>query len=427
VIAEERAPQRLITRAFVDPTVEAAYLDESAVRVRRASRILSLLALGIYTLIEIVELLDPSRPARWLGGLPNVQTLIVIRGAVSLPLLALVVASSWAPAGMFRKLWRLATCVCVAALTVVPAASWIFMPAPEGIDVGLASLSLLSALIAGCLVLPIGFVHALGVIGAFILAYVRLGSRVPAGAALFWVSFGAAMAAFSAWVVEANDRRAFLQRRTIARERARSEALLRNILPEPIAERLKADPSTIADRFASVTILFADIVGFTDLSARLEPAEIVVMLNRLFTAFDDLAEHHGLEKIKTIGDAYMVAAGLPAPREDHASAIADMALAMRDAVARVAGETGHPLAVRIGIHTGPVVAGVIGKRKFAYDLWGDAVNTASRMESHGLPGEIQLSEATRASLGARFTCEARGTISVKGKGDLPTWLLRGRA
>ena len=259
--------------------------------------------------------------------------------------------------------------------------------------------------------------------GAFPLAAVHpgfLGSGgvVPAAA----VVAGAA----GSYQAERDRRRLFLERRQLAAERAKSETLLLNVLPAEIAERLKSDPSHIADGFAEVTILFADIVGFTDLSARLSPAEVVAMLNRLFTAFDDLAEKHGLEKIKTIGDAYMVVGGLPEARPDHAEAVVAMALGMRDAVAAVAKQTGYSLKVRIGANSGPVVAGVIGKKKFAYDLWGDAVNTASRMESHGLPGEIQVTEATWARVKDSFELESRGTITVKGKGELAAWFVRGR-
>jgi adenylate cyclase len=228
------------------------------------------------------------------------------------------------------------------------------------------------------------------------------------------------------YLLERSRRRVFLEGKRLEVERAKSERLLRNVLPPAIAERLKKDPSHIADGFSDVTVLFADIVGFTVLAARLPPAEVVSLLNRLFTAFDDLAEERELEKIKTIGDAYMVVGGLPEPREDHAQAVAELALAMREAVATVARDTGHALVVRIGIHSGPVVAGVIGKKKLSYDLWGDTVNTASRMESHGVPGEIQISETTCERLKASFDVEARGTIEVKGKGELATWMLRGR-
>ncbi|HEU4733989.1 MAG TPA: adenylate/guanylate cyclase domain-containing protein [Kofleriaceae bacterium] len=210
------------------------------------------------------------------------------------------------------------------------------------------------------------------------------------------------------------------------RAHQRSEELLLNILPPSIARRLKLSGGTIADGFAGVTVLFADIVGFTRLSARLPPERIVAMLNELFCRFDDLAGQLGLEKIKTIGDCYMVAGGLPEPHRDHAEACAEMALAMLDIVADLAARTGEALSVRIGLHSGPVVAGVIGKRKFIYDLWGDTVNIASRMESHGLPGTIQLSEASRALLDGKYRLRPRGLIEIKGKGEMETWLLEGR-
>lgn len=211
----------------------------------------------------------------------------------------------------------------------------------------------------------------------------------------------------------------------LAEEHARSEKLLLNILPGAISERLKEKGEPIADGFADVTVLFADIVGFTELSEKLSPAALVDMLNRTFSAFDDLAERLGVEKIKTIGDCYMVAAGLPAAQPDHAARVADMALGMRDALDRINREGGYSLRLRIGMHSGPVVAGVIGKRKFIYDLWGDTVNTASRMESSGSPGEIQVTRAAFEKLRDGFDLEARGVIKVKGKGEMETFLLKG--
>jgi len=206
----------------------------------------------------------------------------------------------------------------------------------------------------------------------------------------------------------------------------RSEELLLNILPPSIAKRLKLSGGTIADGFAGVTVLFADIVGFTRLSSRLPPERIVEVLNELFCRFDDLAGQFGLEKIKTIGDCYMVAGGLPEPRADHAEAVAEMGLAMLDIVAELAGRWGEAVNIRIGIHSGPVVAGVIGKRKFIYDLWGDTVNIASRMESHGIAGTIQLSAASRQLLDGKYRLRHRGMIDVKGKGEMETWLLDGK-
>jgi adenylate cyclase len=199
------------------------------------------------------------------------------------------------------------------------------------------------------------------------------------------------------------------------------------VLPRSVADRLKAAPATIADSFAEVTVLFADIVGFTRLSESLSPERLVGLLNEVFTLFDAIADRRGLEKIKTIGDAYMAAAGLPEPAPDHAERAADMALDLLVALENFNRESGNTLQVRIGLHCGPVMAGVIGTRKFIYDLWGDAVNTASRMESHGVPGRVQVSDALRQRLGDTFTFEDRGLIEVKGKGEMRTWLLLGRA
>ncbi len=209
-------------------------------------------------------------------------------------------------------------------------------------------------------------------------------------------------------------------------EQEKSERLLLNILPKPIADRLKQGQGVIADSYPEVTILFADLVGFTKLSASVPPADVVKILNEIFSCFDKLIERHGLEKIKTIGDSYMVGAGLPIPREDHAEAIAEMALDILEEIPRFARVNGSTLSMRIGINTGPVVAGVIGTRKFIYDLWGDTVNTASRMESSGLASCIQVTEATYRKLNSRYEFEPRGTIEVKGKGQMDTWFLTGR-
>lgn len=209
-------------------------------------------------------------------------------------------------------------------------------------------------------------------------------------------------------------------------EQEKSERLLLNILPKPIADRLKDSGETIADGFAEATVLFADIVGFTPLSATLSPAALVAVLNELFSGFDRIAATCGVEKIKTIGDAYMVCAGLPEPAADHAERIAEMALGMREVVERFNRDRGLSLRIRIGVNSGPVVAGVIGLKKFIYDLWGDTVNTASRMESHGQPGEIQVTAATYALLKEKYSFKDRGEIEVKGLGRLRAYLLTGR-
>jgi adenylate cyclase len=216
----------------------------------------------------------------------------------------------------------------------------------------------------------------------------------------------------------------FARQRQDAQERA--ETLLLNILPRSIADRLKANPQTIADSFISASILFADVADFTPMSERLSPARVVEMLDQLFGHFDGLAERYDVEKIKTLGDCYMAAAGIPSPRPDHAHCLASMALDMLDAVREWGAMGSLGFELRIGINSGPVVAGVIGRKRFLYDLWGDAVNTAGRMQSDGTPGRIQITRATYDLLKDEFVCEPRGTVLIKGKGEMETWYLVGR-
>jgi adenylate cyclase len=207
---------------------------------------------------------------------------------------------------------------------------------------------------------------------------------------------------------------------------ARVETLLLNVLPSEVAQRLQSDPHSIADHFDEVSILFADVVDFTPLSGRLSAREVVGLLDRLFTTFDELVDRYDVEKIKTIGDCYMVAAGVPTERPDHAQALAGLALEMRECAKTCLPERdGHDLRLRIGISSGPVVAGVIGRRRFLYDLWGDTVNMASRMESHGTPDEIQITRSTWELLDDHFVTEPIGLVDVKGKGQTETWRLVG--
>jgi class 3 adenylate cyclase/NAD(P)-dependent dehydrogenase (short-subunit alcohol dehydrogenase family) len=221
------------------------------------------------------------------------------------------------------------------------------------------------------------------------------------------------------------EQRVAIRTRELEDARRRSESLLLNILPRPIADRLQQGESMIADYFAEVTVLFADLVGFTPLSARLAPGQVVALLDAVFSTLDAIADRHELEKIKTIGDCYMMVGGLPEPRPDHAEAVADAALEMLPELSRLGRELDLPLSVRIGVHSGDVVAGVIGRQKFIYDLWGDTVNTASRMESQGVGGQIQCTENVYRRLGDRYRFEPRGVVDVKGKGPMPTYLLVG--
>ncbi len=212
----------------------------------------------------------------------------------------------------------------------------------------------------------------------------------------------------------------------IQQERQKSEHLLRNILPVAVTERLKQGEKVIADSFTEATVMFADIVDFTQMAAGLPPAQLVTLLNDLFTVFDDLVQAHGLEKIKTVGDAYLVTGGVPEWRPDHVEAVADLALAMQTAVAQFIWPNGMPLQVRIGINTGPLTAGIIGKNKFAYDIWGDTVNTADRMQEYSSPGVILVSQVTYEKLKDRYLLQEQNALSVKGKGEMKTYILKGR-
>jgi class 3 adenylate cyclase len=223
-----------------------------------------------------------------------------------------------------------------------------------------------------------------------------------------------------------NDLIIAAQSAQLASEKERSDRLLVNVLPPAVAAQLVVEPGVLAEEAPETSVLFADLVGFTPMSARLPAAEVVHHLNEIFSRFDDLAGRRGVEKVKTIGDAYMAVAGLPVPQADHALRAVDLALAMIDETTRYAERCGLPLRLRVGVHSGPVVAGVIGKRKLSYDLWGDTVNIASRMESHGVPGAVQVSGATWGMLGDTFTGRPRGAIELKGRGRMQVWVVEGR-
>ena len=212
----------------------------------------------------------------------------------------------------------------------------------------------------------------------------------------------------------------------VVAERKVSERLALHVPPDSIAARLQARPDVTPDSFADVTVLIADIVGFTELAPAVSPEKLALLLDEIFTNFDAVAKERGLRKIKTLGNSYMAAAGVPVPSADHAAQAAHASIDMVDALDRFNERSGNSLQVRIGIASGPVVAGVIGKRMYLYDVWGDAVNTASRMESHGVAGRVQVSESTRRLLGEPFLLEERGTLEVEGKGELKTWFVTGR-
>lgn len=246
------------------------------------------------------------------------------------------------------------------------------------------------------------------------------------------VTMMAAAVCIGAWMLDQANRQGIAQRKVIAdreaalaAEHARAEKLLLNILPAPIAQRLQDGESPIADKAESVTVVFADLVGFTPLAATMPADDVVRLLDNIFRRFDACAAQAGMEKVKTIGDAYFAVAGLPTPTEAHASMAARFALGILAAIEEVSRDAPAPLSLRIGIESGPVVAGVIGSHKFSYDLWGDTVNTAARMESHGEPGRIQIGEQAARLLQTDFVLQERGSIDVKGKGSMRTWWLVG--
>lgn len=285
-------------------------------------------------------------------------------------------------------------------------------------------------------VLRLRFVAALAAsivyVAVFTLVVLRSGRPQAFLVDVFLLDSAVGAAAAATYFLERASRELFAQRdliaaqeRALRAEKAKSDRLLRNILPESIAAELRENGHAVAVSHPAATVLFADLVGFTPLTERMPPEATAAMLNEMYSAFDDLTRRHGVEKIKTIGDSYMLVGGVPEACDDHAERVVAVALAMLDVVRDHAARTGNGIALRVGLHSGPLVAGVIGTTKFSYDLWGDTVNTASRMESHGVAGSVQISEATRRLVEGRFELEPRGEIEVKGKGRMATFLVRG--
>lgn len=261
---------------------------------------------------------------------------------------------------------------------------------------------------------------------AFAYAFALIGAHPAAGPPILYLVLAGLYAGFAAFVAERARREAWAEARALDEERARSERLLLNVLPPSIAGRMKGGEELIADRFDDSAVLFADICGFTQMSAEMDPGELVEVLDEIFRRFDLIAEELDLEKIKTIGDCYMMACGLPKERDTACWRIADGALRMQRELEKVAEKRGKDLRIRVGMHCGPVVAGVIGRSKFIYDLWGDTVNLASRMESSAPEGGIQISEAMQERLADVFEIELRGEVEMKGKGLQKAYLLLGR-
>jgi class 3 adenylate cyclase len=402
-------PARPLALRFSDDGLESEFRAEYARSSIRAARATTILVIALYAGYLVLDL-----RAGTVGDVWPVRLAVVV-------VLSINLALTWHR--VFEKIHSeiLALGGLAAALGMLAMMATVGdrMEAPYYPGIGLAVLGTLT-------LFRIRFPVALASTLVMLVAYAAVLSRGvyaydnPSIAALFLVTC-MLIGGFACWILERYARDGFLARLGLERERERSERLLLNVLPAPIAERLKSDPAPIADRFPEASVLFADLVGFTELSSGMAPEDLVTLLNDLFTAFDQVAERHGLEKIKTIGDAYMAVCGVPVPRADHLERIADAAVEMLTVAA--ARGPAKPVALRVGIDTGPVIAGVIGERKFIYDLWGDPVTMASRMESHGVAGAIQVTARAGERLRARYALTARGAIDVKGRGRMETYLL----
>ncbi|HEX8796749.1 MAG TPA: adenylate/guanylate cyclase domain-containing protein [Polyangiaceae bacterium] len=415
-----------LTAAFVDRALETEYARESfELSTRPITRFTVTLSAVVFLAYGVHDPL--VMPA------PLLHESWAIRYGIGAPALALVLVALWSP--WYARVYRPAMFLFVIAINAVVIA----LGAIVGGEIGA-----LQASWAPLFVVLGPFIVRFDVASQLAYALVTLALydaiTLPLGH-YSWVvvlSINVALVAMGfigvlvARQTERQSRELFMQRRTIRSqlealdaEKQKSEALLLNVLPAAIAERLKVENRPIADGFAEVSVLFADIVGFTRLSSRLSPEQLVSRLNELFSAFDDLLDKFRLEKIKTIGDAYMVVGGLNGGK-DHAVALTELALDMLEAIEKLRVRYGEDFSVRIGINTGPVVGGVIGKKKFIYDVWGDTVNIASRMESAGVAGSVQVSDETYRRIRAMYEFEDRGEIEVKGKGPMRTWLVKAR-
>ena len=399
--------QHRLTLTFRDDALERAYRQDLALRNRTQVTVILVLVLVFWVAAAPLDAV--------LAGPVNGAMLTKLRFGIGTPLLLIALLLHarlpreaflrWGMPAVFCGTQALAaTVVLFVALAPLPAS----LPMAHVVQTWILGV-FLHALLYGLPVAIAAPTMVLSTVTGFGVSGWRHTPFVPSDAfstiACVWI------AALGAYLLERARRDAFAAN-------LRARRLLDNVLPPSIADRLERGEHRIADHADAATVLFADLVGFTVLAERLSPVQLVDTLDELFTQFDELAARHGLEKIKTIGDAYMVVGGVPAPRADHAFAVARLALEMRELVA-----ARDDLQIRIGIHSGPVVAGVIGARKFMFDLWGDTVNMASRMESHGVPGAIQVTAATAALLAPAFVCEPRGTIPIKGKPDHPVFLL----
>ena len=353
---------------------------------------------------------------------------VLMRWGVFIPLLVVGLALTFTP--FFARLWEW-TAVAIAVATLLVWVYYVSRVQTLPLEYGYVGVILITAFSYTLLRLRFAFVVLITVVGiAAYLPYALTASYiVPVSlvlATLYLVSFGI-LGGLAAYRMERFTRQLFLRERQLDQERARSDGLLLNILPQAIVEQLKTSPSgRIAQAFDQVSVIFADAVGSTEQAARCTPEEFADALDELFRAFDAIADRYRLEKVKTIGDAYMAVAGAPVPIADHADAAVAMALDILAEAGEIRWPSGDPIEVRVGVASGPAVAGVIGVRKFAYDLWGDTVNLASRLEEYGEPGRVLVSDSTARQLTDRYDFAPAEILDVKGKGPTPVRVLRGR-
>jgi len=406
-----------LTLRFHDRDLERRWEATRARDSVRPFRATTALAIALYVGFSVLD-------QTYLAGVPS--HLLVVR-AVVCALLAALLALSW------TRLWSRYDSWIVAGAVLVSGGGILALLAVSREDAHLHWAGLMLALMAIYGLFRPRLPVAAAVSAALILVFnmVVIPAEILPVAIVVADNFFLVSAAFvgclATYSLERSSRERFLMTIHLEDERRLSERLLLNILPEPIARRLKAGEERIADEHAEVTVLFADIANFTAMTAHMEPIELVQLLDDVFHEFDGIARDHGIEKVKTIGDACMMVAGLPEAQADHASRIAEAALDMRERIGRCRSLGGRPIRLHIGIATGPVVAGVIGRTKFSYDLWGDVVNTASRMASLAEPDRIQVTADVVALLGDRFAFRPQGPLEVKGKGTMETWLLEPRA
>jgi adenylate cyclase len=414
-----------VTLRFDDPHAESAFISDHDEAALPQQRIVGIVAIGFYAGFGLLDTLVVK---------DGLDRLLFIRFVVVCPVIALVIAFTGRP-------WvaRVSQPI-ICGVVVLAAFGLDVMPLVATVPADYSRTGTLLILMFLFAFARIRFTWAIATAPFLIAGYasvqaigarmdiVIIGENAPLDQVLyndfFLISF-IVIGVSTSYTLERLRRLEFVRRRELSAERQRSDDLLHNILPEEIATRLRENPALIADSEADASVLFADIVGFTPFASSLPPAEVVRLLDMLFRRFDDLCEDSEIEKIKTIGDAYMAVAGIPRPDPDHATSIVELAFGMQRAAAEVSPHWPSPLALRIGIASGPVVAGVIGHRKFAYDLWGDTVNTASRMESHGRPNHIQVSESTYTLLRDQYAFGDPHATEIKGKGSMTTYFLLG--